>query len=128
MTEYIPPTAKDMDDHLATIFNREKFKKQLSEMSHDEVVDIIQVLYLYHKIPAVMVFHTWDDLVSSASIPDEYESYPFSYEDKRELCSATEEALSEYVTPKIVEQLNDEIETFFLRKKTEEQHFGAESP
>jgi hypothetical protein len=128
MTEYIPPTAKDMDDHLETIFNREKFKKQLFEMSHDEVVDIIQTLYLYHKLPAVVVFHTWDDLVSSASIPDEYESYPFSYEDKRELCSATEEALSEYVTPKIVEQLNDEIETFFLRKKTEEQHFGAESP
>jgi len=128
MTEYIPPTAKDMDDHLETIFNREKFKKQLSEMSHDEVVDIIQVLYLYHKIPAVMVFHTWDDLVSSASIPDEYESYPFSYEDKRELCSATEEDLWEYVTPKIVEKLNDQIETFFLRKKTEEQHFGAESP
>ena len=110
------------------MFDLEALKKQLPDMPEDEVRDIIETLYLYHKIPAVMEFHTWDDLVSSASIPDEYEEYPFSYEDKRELCSVTEEALSEYVTPKIVEQLNDEIETFFLRKKTEEQHFGTKSP
>lgn len=106
------------------MFDLEALKKQLPDMQENEVRDIIQTLYLYHKIPAVMIFHTWDDLVSSASIPNEYEEYPFSHEDKRELCSATEEALSEYVTSKIVEQLNNEIETFFLRKETEKKYYG----
>lgn len=110
------------------MFDLEALKKQLPDMPENEVRDIIQTLYLYHKIPAVMVFHTWDDLISSASIPDKYEEYPFSHEDKREICIATEEALSDYVTPQIVEQLNNEIETFFLRKETEEQHFGTKSP
>jgi hypothetical protein len=125
MTDYTPPTEKDMDDRLAKLFNPKvdtqmfdlnALKKQLPDMPEDEVRDII-------KIPAVMVFHTWDDLVSSASIPDEYKNYPFSQEDKREICNATEEALSD-ITAQIVEQLNVEIETFFLRKSTEEQHFG----
>lgn len=107
-----------------TVFDLEALKKRLPDMPGNEVRDIIQTLYLYHKIPAVMVFHTWDDLVSSASIPNKYEEYPFSHEDKRELCSATEEALSEYVTSKIVEQLNNEIETFFLRKETEKKYYG----
>ena len=106
------------------MFDLNALKKQLPDMPEDEVRDIIQTLYLYHKIPAVMVFHTWDDLVSSASVPDEYENYPFLYDDKREICNAVEETLSYYVTPQIVEQFNAEIETFFLRRKTEEQHFG----
>ena len=101
------------------MFDLETFKKQLSEMSEDEVVDVIQVVYLYHKIPAVMVFHTWDDLITSVSLDDEFgRGYPFSYEDRRKLCSATEEALSEYVTHKIIDLLNDEIETFFEKGNT----------
>jgi hypothetical protein len=106
------------------MFDLEALKKQLPDMPENEVRDIIQTLYLYHKIPAVMVFHTWDDLVSSASIPDKYEGYLFSQEDKREICIATEEALSDYITPQIVELLDVEIETFFLRKETEEKYYG----
>lgn len=106
------------------MFDLEALKKQLPDMPENEVRDIIQTLYLYHKIPAVMVFHTWDDLVSSASIADEYEEYPFSQEDKREICTATGDALSDYITPQIAEQLNTEIETFFLRKETEEKYYG----
>jgi len=106
------------------MFDLNALKKQLPNMPEDEVRDIIQTLYLYHKIPAVMVFHTWDDLVSSASIPDEYEEYPFSHEDKREICNATEEGLSEYITFEIVRHLNAEINYFFLRKETKEMELN----
>ena len=106
------------------MFDLNALKKQLPDMPENEVRNIIETLYLYHKIPAVMVFHTWDDLVSSASIPDKYEEYPFSHEEKREICNATEELLSEYITFEIVRQLNAEIDDFFLRKSTEEQHIG----
>lgn len=106
------------------MFDLEALKKQLPDIPENEVRDIIQTLYLYHKIPAVMVFHTWDDLISSAFIPDEYEKYSFSHEDKREICIATEEALSDHIISQIVEQLNNEIETFFLRKETEEKYYG----
>ena len=110
------------------MFDLEALKKQLPDMPEDEVQAIIQTLYFHHKIPAIMMFYTWDELVSSASIPDEYEEYPFSQEDKREICKETEDTLSDYITPQIVEQLKTEIETFFLRKETEEQHFGTKSP
>ena len=106
------------------MFDLEALKKQLPDMPDDEVQNIILTLYLYHKIPAVMVFYTWDDLVSSASVAEEYRNYPFSHEDKRELCNATEDWLSLYSTPKIINKLNEELETLFLRKKTEEKYYG----
>jgi len=106
------------------IIDIEKFKQEFFDMPNDHVQELMLALHLRHQLAAVSTFLTWDDLMSSASIPDEYQNHEFADEDKREICFSTEESVMNYIVPQIIQQFKHEMETFFLRRKTEDLHFG----
>ena len=104
-----------------------KFELEFFDMPDNHVQELMLALHLHHQLPVVTTFLTWDDLMSSASIPDEYRNHAFTDEDKREICYKTEEATERYIIPEIVKEFINEIETFLLRRQTEDRHFGEKA-